>query len=329
MISLANSRIQAFRSGALFALALLALLASSSASATKRDHGTTRAKDGFSGVHVDGDRVQLGQLDPTLPRSLLHLDVAPAPLPGRTMTISRDAVRSALRRAGADTSFADAFPLRQKIKRSSVTLETHVLRAELLDVLATRLPTGISVAKINGLHEVILPPGPHDLELRLGKLRRSNQATVIIRVAGLARNTLNITIFLKGQALAPVLRRNLPRKSVIAARDVDMVETKLESLPANAALRRNQLVGRALVQPHRAGRPLQTSQVRTPPLVERGREVTLTALASGIRVSQPSTCQEDGALGDWVRVTPISGGRPLRAKVVSSSEVQIELGGMR
>ena len=275
---------------------------------------------------IDGDRIQLGQLDPTRPRDLLAIDLAPAPQPGHAITVSRSAVRSALKRAGEDPSFADAFPIQQKVFRSSRVLHKTDLHRQLIDLLYTRLPTGIKVTKINGLEDITLPMGDHQLEIRMGKLRRSTQASLTISVEDRTRETLSVTLFLEGQAMAPMLRRNLPKKAVIRDQDIAMVKMPLEKLPTHAALRKDQLVGHALVQAHRAGRALQKSQVKRPPVVSRGREVTLIAVGSGIRVSQPATCQEDGALGEWIRVSPLSGSRSLQARVISGSSVQIEIG---
>ena len=53
-------------------------------------------------VEIVGERIELGDLNPTVPRELLHLDVGPAPLPGHARVVSREAIRAALARAGAD-----------------------------------------------------------------------------------------------------------------------------------------------------------------------------------------------------------------------------------
>ena len=46
-------------------------------------------------VEIVGERIELGDLNPTVPRELLHLDVGPAPLPGHARVVSREAIRAA------------------------------------------------------------------------------------------------------------------------------------------------------------------------------------------------------------------------------------------
>ena len=97
----------------------------------------------------------------------------------------------------------------------------------------------------------------------------------------------------------------------------------------NTALRKRQLVGRKLIQPARAGKPIQQSAVKVPPVVVRGHQVSISASGNGIAITQTATAEEDGAVGDWIRVRPEGGSKVVRGLVTSSGEVKLSLGGGR
>ena len=280
-------------------------------------------------IEVTGERIELGDLSPSLPRDVLHLDVAPSPSPGEKTTISRAAVRSALARAGADPRLADGLPAMQTVARPARVLAKEDLKAEIEALIADELPVGVYVSGIVGLEEVKLPMGAHETDVRLGKLRKSTAATVTIRVDGRSYSSFRATINLDGQPMTPVLRRNMPKKAVIGRDDVVMAPAELDKLPRDPALRKRSLVGRKLIQPTRAGKPIQQSAVKIPPVVTRGRQVHVVAIARGISISQTATAEEDGAVGDWIRVRPSGSGRSIKALITAPGTVEIQLGATR
>lgn len=277
-------------------------------------------------VSVDGDRIELGALSPAAPRELLHLDVAPAPQPGRSVRITRDAVRHALRRAGADPRLADGLPPVQTVERAAKTLDPTALDGEIKLAVAKELPRGVTVGDIVGLREVVLPTGQHELEVRMSRLRRATSATVKVSAHGRTYASFPITLNLVGQAKTPVLTRDVDTSALIRQDDVAFIDTDLDDLPQRAALRRDQLVGRTAVRSLRAGEAVQVREVKEPPMVVRGKTVTLVAASRGIRITQTARVEEDGKSGEWIRVQPLTGAHEIKAQVVSPSEVRIELG---
>ena len=278
-------------------------------------------------VEIVGERIELGDLNPTVPRELLHLDVGPAPLPGHARVVSREAIRAALARAGADARLADGLPARTRVERLARTMSEGEIRQQVVADMRRRLPVGVDVYEIIGLRDVEIPNESPVVEVRVPRLRRATTATVVVKTGKKVWATMTVTINLSGQPMAPVLRRDLPRQSVISEDDLEMKATDYDKLPHRAALRKEDLVGKALSQPGRAGTTLQQTSVKTPPAIKRGREIMLVAAGSGVRVAQRATAQEDGHVGDWIRVQPGNGARVLRAEVVSNNEVRIQIGG--
>jgi len=277
-------------------------------------------------VTVYGDRVVFGDLSPTAPRAYLEIDIAPAPTPGRKTIISRDAVRSALRRAGADEALANGLPAQHTIARAAVDLNAEQLRQEVLAALAPQLPLGVDVGEVLGLAALTLPTGTVRVDVRLGPLRRSVRASVLVHVDErlVARQTA--TINLTGTPQTPTLRGDLPRGAMVSPADVELAPTELERLPSGAVTRPADLVGKRLVQPAFAGRPVQARALETPPAVERGNAIHVVFVSRGLRISRTATADESGNIGDTIRLRSESG-EMLRGVIHSASEVRVSLGG--
>ncbi|MEE9384463.1 MAG: flagellar basal body P-ring formation chaperone FlgA [Nannocystaceae bacterium] len=301
----------------LLALAL-ALLGSASAKASNNRP-----------IEIEGSRIELGALTPSAPRELAHLDIAPSPQPGRSTQISRDAVRHALRRAGADPRLANALPPVQRVVRASKRLSVSQLKEEVLARVRGQLPPGIGIIHLVGVREVVLPVAPHTVEVRLTRLRKSTSGTVIVKAEGRSWARFPVTVGLEGRARTPVPKHTIARTTVIRPQDLVMVDSELHDLPQRAVFTRAQLVGQAATRSLRPGRPIQSRAIKAPPTIQRGRTVTLVALSNGLRITQSARAEEDGTTGDWIRVHPLTGSRAVKARVISPSEVRIDLGPAR
>jgi len=289
--------------------------------------GPSVATAGAPSVEVAGDRIELGDLNPTVPRELMHLDVGPSPNPGKATVVSREAIRAALTRAGADSRLADGLPARTQVERTARLITKDELEKYVVAEMRRRLPVGVDVRTIVGLRDVSIPNETPEVEVRVPRLRRASTGTIVVKTGKRVWATLTATINLSGQPMTPVLRRDMPRQSVIGDGDLEMKATDYSKLPHRAALRKEELVGKELSQATRAGTTLQRTAVKTPPVIKRGREIMLVATGSGVRVAQRATAKEDGLIGDWIRVQPGAGGRVLRAEVVSANEARITIGG--
>lgn len=289
--------------------------------------GPSVATAGEPFVEVAGDRIELGDLNPTVPRELMHLDVGPSPNPGKATVVSREAIRAALTRAGADSRLADGLPARTQVERTARLITKKELEKYVVAEMRRRLPVGVDVHTIVGLRDVSIPNETPAVEVRVPRLRRASTGTVVVKTGKRVWATLTATVNLSGQPMTPVLRRDMPRQSVIGDGDLEMKATDYNKLPHRAALRKEDLIGKELSQATRAGTTLQRTAVKTPPVIKRGREIMLVATGSGVRVAQRATAKEDGLVGDWIRVQPGAGGRVLRAEVISANEARITIGG--
>lgn len=83
------------------------------------------------------------------------------------------------------------------------------------------------------------------------------------------------------------------------------------------------LEGWRLARSVREGDPLRAGDLERKPAVERERTLTLRVSQPGIRIETPVVAQQDGDVGDWIHVKALGTGEPVRARVMSSSEVEL------
>lgn len=276
-------------------------------------------------ITINDARVRLGDLSATLPKGLEVVDVGPAPAPGRRARITRAGVKNALLRAGADPRLADSMPAITEVERASKTVAPKLLREQIARTLLPKLPAGVRIAKINSVPELVLPLGPHHVSTTLGPLGSSMSVTVRIKSNGASAGQFPVQVLLLGTPKIPVLTKKVARNSIVKKHQVRMQPTTWSQVNAQQVLRPEQLIGKRANQPLAAGQGLSHSAVKTPPVIARGHEVSVAATGQGIHIVLPATAQEDGMLGQYIRVRPKNGTRTLRAKVVSANEVRISL----
>lgn len=83
------------------------------------------------------------------------------------------------------------------------------------------------------------------------------------------------------------------------------------------------LEGWRLARTVHEGEPLRAGDLERKPAVERERTLTLRVSQPGIRIETPVVAQQDGDVGDWIHVKALGTGEPVRARVMSSSEVEL------
>ena len=276
-------------------------------------------------VVVDGDRITLGDLSPTVPRELLGLDVGPAPAPGKSATLSRAAVQEALRRSGADPELATALPARAQIERAGNQLTKDALAVQVREAASAELPVGITIDTVLGLSNVTLPKGDHSIDVKLGKLRRSTVATVDIHAGGRRWARQQATLQLSGTAKTPVLRDDLPKGTTVKPEHIEMQDVALDHVPEGAMTRREDLVGQRLRTKTNAKTMVRKAAVELPPVIARGDVVHVVARGRGLKISRQGVAQQDGAIGQTIKVKG-SEGELLLGKIESATLVVIGLG---
>lgn len=256
-------------------------------------------------VVIDGDRITVGDLAPTLPRELLAIDIGPAPAPGARSQITRDAVAEAIRRGGGDPTLATGVAVRQEVRRAATRLTVEEVREMVRGEVLAQLPLGVDIESIVGLRAVTLATGEVSIAVTLGKLRRSTRANVEIRVDGKRASVHNATVALSGVAKTPVLREELAPGMTVEQDHVTLRDVELDALPEGSITRTDQLIGKRLKVRGRVDAPMRAASTEQAPLVTRGSVVQVIISGPGLRISRRAIAQQDGDVGETIRVKPI------------------------
>jgi len=122
-----------------------------------------------------------------------------------------------------------------------------------------------------------------------------------------------------------VVRRPLPRGSVLTAADVDVQEQDVARLVTGYLVDLKDIEGMVLRRSVAAGAVLNPSLVQHPVSVRRGERVTILGQVGGIEVRMEGQALMDGARGEVIRVRNLSSGRDVEGVVVAPGVIQVRL----
>ena len=119
----------------------------------------------------------------------------------------------------------------------------------------------------------------------------------------------------------PALRRPVAPDEMIGEADLTWIEVAPASLPPASITEAAQIVGSQARRRLGAGRVLTERDLGPPYLVRRGHPVELIYARRGLHVTALGVAQEDGALGDPVRVLNAASRRQLQGVVSGPDQV--------
>lgn len=119
----------------------------------------------------------------------------------------------------------------------------------------------------------------------------------------------------------PALSRPVRPDEVIGAADLAWVEVAQASMPPAGLTEPDEIIGNQARRRLAPGRVLTRRDLGPPHLVRRGHPVELIYARPGLRITALGVAQEDGALGDLVRVMNAESRRQLQGVVSGPGEV--------
>jgi flagellar basal body P-ring formation protein FlgA len=153
-----------------------------------------------------------------------------------------------------------------------------------------------------------------DLELPTGASSRGT-----LKLAGTALATVEVA----------VLGRAVERGSVIKDSDVEMERQPRAQIGRDVITDRDRIVGLAAHDNIQPGRPLRSTDLTRPQIVQRNEIVTLTYEMPGIMLTVRGKASEGGAQGDVISVLNEQTKRVLQGVIVAPGHVAISGGNSR
>ncbi|EAQ98466.1 flagellar basal body P-ring formation chaperone FlgA [Congregibacter litoralis] len=135
------------------------------------------------------------------------------------------------------------------------------------------------------------------------------------------------TLYLRAEVSAsldlPVLKKALPRGSILGADDLEIVTRRVTAQVADVILEPAAAEGMELKRPLPAGSTLRHGHVDLPELVSRGQMVTLIAGGGGVEVRMQGKAMGSGAQGDRLLVTNLTSGRRVEGLILPDGSIRI------
>lgn len=203
------------------------------------------------------------------------------------------------------------------------------------EIIAVVEMAALMAAEAEGLQDIEVRVRPLDQRLRPA---RCDQPLRIVRPhAGRALGPVSYgvqcagstpwTLYLRADVSAaldlPVLRRALPRGSLINENDLEMTRRRITTRANDLIIDPEMAIGMELIRPLAAGSELRHGQVDHPELVARGQTVTLIAGTDSVEVRMQGKAMGSGAAGDRLTVTNLSSGRRVEGVVLKDGSVRI------
>lgn len=121
-----------------------------------------------------------------------------------------------------------------------------------------------------------------------------------------------------------VATRELARRMVVSAADVRVERRTADRVPAGPVFRDlGEVVGKEIVRPVAPGEVVTLQAVVAPRVIRRGAIVTLLLEGQGFRLMAKGIAQEDGAVGENIRVVNQSSRKELMGRVEDDRTVRI------
>lgn len=288
-------------------------------------------------AQVPGTEIELGRVaqvrcdDAALAAKLETYSLGWTPAPKYSRLLQRWELERDLRTAfpGIEITVSGA-------ERCRVAPQTDVVRGEALlakakgELEALFRGRDAQVRPTGNVVDVEVPTAKSALELRPALQRRELKGgawsvPVQIWIDGSVYQTTWIQLAVELWADVPVLVRDVARGELLAP---DMVEVRRVALDANSPSRPLDglaLSGAVAQRDLARGSVVGDQDVRRARFVARGELVTLEVRKGSVVARSSVVCQQDGALGDKVKVVNAGASRELSVQVVGRALVRIDL----
>ncbi|MFB9240284.1 flagellar basal body P-ring formation protein FlgA [Massilia antarctica] len=287
---------------------------------------------------VRGEQIVLADLltvsadDAAVKAALDALRVGPAPRVGAVEQYGRPELERLMHaRAlppGAELAWSGARAV--KVRAAERLLTSEALQRAASEALQQHLGAAWAGAELRlagPVADVTLPLGEPVLSTRIvdPAHARARQAVYVdVTVAGKLVRSVLVPFALKLSRVAYVARRDLAAGTVLSANDVEQQREDVSEV-VDSMLPVPQLTPSArTVKAVARGQILLRSHLAQQGLVYRGDTVKLVLAEGGVSIETRAVAQQDGGMGQLVRVKPESSMEAISARVVGAGLVQAE-----
>ena len=151
-------------------------------------------------------------------------------------------------------------------------------------------------------------------------------ATVAVPANDPAAQRTRVTGKIHKLVSVPVLADNKKRGDVIRASDIQWRDVRASNVRDHVITDDDELIGMAAKNEIKADSAINISQLRRPLLVAKGALVTIELAQGGMSLSAQGKAQEEGSLGDVIKVMNNRSNKIIEAKINGNNRVAVQNG---
>lgn len=276
-----------------------------------------------------GEIARFSGMDANTQQQLAKIVIGSSPLPGLERVVTREQVITRLRQYGFHPEmFEINMPKRATVRREAYSLNVqrvvetaiHQLRQTLslpeeAEVTCDTPPRDIPLPKQEPVL-VAAPPRALGEGLYL--------VPVEVQCEGAPASTLSVRLRVRWNRAVVVALRALKAGEIVSPEAVTVQVVSLARDDARVATAPQQVIGKTLTRPLRAGQPVPTDALENPPLIRRGQLVKIQLRLPGATIETTATALQEGGTGARIRVQVTDTRKIVTATVLDAETVSLE-----
>lgn len=259
--------------------------------------------------------------------TLKNIDLGDSPAPKTKTTISGNRILSLIESSGVDPdSILYTIPKTVVIERKGRLILAEEMLENVRKAVFNSNETDLDVKKVNWSPAQIVPIGKTSFDIQLlGKPQAGKvplRSTVFVDEKPAAR--FLATAIVDDWKEVPVINKNIERGMLVSPDDIEMVRLNLLDQPTDVVNELSDVIGKRAKNRLSAGDTVRKNQLDIPPLIPKGKKVTMIYKQDGFTATAIGITQEDAFKHSPVKVKNISSKKIVDAKAVSEEEVEVE-----
>ena len=281
-----------------------------------------------SGVTVNEPLVRLGDVFAGADAKTAANAVAYAPPPGKRLVLDAQWLTRTARRH--NLVWQPAGPNEHVVvQRQSFVVGREDVERRVRALLAERLPgTDLAVELFNANFRLHAAGDANDTfaleDLSFDAVTRRFEAIVAAPAGSTMAYRARVSGRVHKMFAVPVPKRPISKGEILRADDIEAVRLKMDQVPADIAVERDALVGKAAVRGLRAGHPVFARDVERPVLVPKDSLVTLILQATHMRLTVRGKALDSGSQGDVIRIVNEQSKQVVEGTVVAAGQVAVK-----
>lgn len=273
-------------------------------------------------AEISSPRVQ----DDEVILALNRIEIAAAPQPGETISLSAHDVIGRMQAAGVKLSdIGYTFPRIFTVKRASRALRTAEVQ-QAVEQFVRRSDADASIRQVSFNTETAVAPDARILEVLPAAYGDAHQQrfTLTVGNGAAAEQRIAVNATVDRWTEVAVTRRSIPRGRVVDSSDVIMARFNLQALPNDSVSDLTKIIGMETKREFAAGEVVQRNKLEIPTVIKAGEKVTLRFRSALIEATATGVSLDAAGLQQPIRIKNDSSQKVVSGVVIEPGIVEVK-----